>query len=363
MWAQIIYILWHSKSLELKRSIKSSSFTFQLSRLKHLGVKLQAPHLQHCGGPLGKRNCGACLFVQSYLTWGFNSRLEGTRNNLGPSPSILFSLAHKGRAFPESLLSISYVPDIILLSSRGEQDRCLFLVPFPSSGQPSGRKCTNKLTNITSSGVHSLGEIKQHIVAEEDYWGRMTCKASLRGKFTRNESWATGRSHSHGHWREELPIRGNSNRGKCGREACTERTPVWVEQSQGWMPGQEVRAWARQPPGTSGTGQVPPRMWKQAWDLNWNLSFLWFCVHCAGQTIMWPHQLQENPATLDSGHTVLTLRTWHGTGLWKPRERLGAEWPDFTAMESGPSLPFSHHDPYKGHESALPAQRLSRVWG
>ena len=188
MWAQIIYILWHSKSLELKRSIKSSSFTFQLSRLKHLGIKSQAPHLQHCGGPLGKRNRGACLFVQSYLTWGFNSRLEGTRNNLGPSPSALFSLAHKGRAFPESLLGISYVPDIILLSSRGEQDRCLFLVPLPSSGQPSGRKYTNKLNNITSSGVHSLGEIKQHIAAEEDCWGRMACKASLRGKFTRNES-------------------------------------------------------------------------------------------------------------------------------------------------------------------------------
>lgn len=37
--------------------------------------------------------------------------------------------------------------------------------------------------------------------------------------------------------------------------------------SQGWTPGQEVRAEARPPPGTSGTGQVPP------WDVGAGLRF------------------------------------------------------------------------------------------
>ena len=250
------------------------------------------------------------------------------------------------------------------LSSRGEQDRFLSLVPLPSSGQPSGWKCTNKLNNVTSSGVHSLGEIKQHVVTE-DCRGRMTLTASLRGEFTGGEPWARRRSHSHGHWWEELQIRGKSNhecRGKCEREGCIERKPVWVEQSESGMDARtggqswgkaaswDFRHWPGAPLGCGSRIEI----WTGT-----SMAFM-VCVHCAGQTTMEPCQLQENPATLDSGHTVLTLRTWHGTGLQKPRERPGAEWPDFMAMENGPSLPFSHRDPY---ESALPVQRLSRVWG
>ena len=59
-------------------------------------------------------------------------------------------------------------------------------------------------------------------------------------------------------FRSEGTATKNAGASVRGRGAQKGSLCGWNRVSQGRTPGQEVRAEARPPPGTSGTGQVPP---------------------------------------------------------------------------------------------------------
>lgn len=135
------------------------------------------------------------------------------------------------------------MPDTILLSSRGEQDRGLFLVPSPFQWATQWVKVHKQIEQHNFQWRPFPGRNKTAHCDREGLLGRMTCKASPRGNSLEMSpeprEGATHRDIGGKSFRSEGTAPGASVGGRRTQEG---RLCGWNRVSQGWMPGQEVRA-------------------------------------------------------------------------------------------------------------------------
>ena len=348
-----------------------------MSKLKHLGIKSQAPHLQPCGGQLGKRSHGDCPFVQSCLTQGFNSRLEGTGRKLGSffskcslltglvkvahshnlywaltmcqTPFLVHELRRRtGQVTAPKAPSFQWTTQWVKVHKQIEQHNFQWC---PFSGENKTAHCDREGLP-GKDDLESLSRRKLSLeISPEPQEG--ASHMDIGGKKFRSEGTAA--------WTPRARVGGRVHR----KEACVGRT--------GWVRGrcQERRSEPGQGSllGLQALARHPPGIWKQGWDLNWSLQAHGF--YSSVSTVMGrpshhvesPGQLQEDPAALDSGHAMLILRTWMeqaSKGQGSPQEQS-----DQTAWRWKVDPPFPlvtmTHTRSVNHESALPTQRKGSI--